>query len=314
VDIDVVMPVRNGEQFIARALESLLLQTKKPSRVVVVNDGSTDQTLKVVESFAGRELNLEIVSTDPLGLSAARNRGIRKSKANFISLLDCDDFWEKDKLLNQSIFLEEHPEARIVFSQCAINDEVQNKTYSAVNNGSVQFSRENVLIQKYRVIGSASSATVHRCVFEEVGYFDENLQYGEDYDFWVRASHVFQFYGIPNRDVIITKRLGSMQKSRNPKQQLFKNSMMYLYVWSKEKSLTPELCTRLKELIWRDISTSFLKNPLNPFRFESQAREDYSALTGLLFPRKRSFAVYILTMSLKDLIGITSHIVQKYQR
>jgi glycosyltransferase involved in cell wall biosynthesis len=302
--IDVVIPVRNGEAYIFRALESLCAQTRLPNKVIVVNDGSTDDTLRIINQGKFESINLEVISTKPQGLSAARNAGIRASEADFISLLDCDDYWSPNKLLNQENYLLDNPEARLLFSGCHINDEISGQTYFARENFDTRFSPQNVLTQKYSVIGSASSAIVHKKIFQRIGYFNEGMRYGEDYEFWVRCSQFFEFHEISNRDVYITRRQGSMQRNSQNKLDKFKNANMYLYVWSRCDFTTVGTLVALKRLLWADFSRALIKNPLSYFQIRKLLFCEYNEISKKLFPRKVSLILYTFDMLRLDVAKV----------
>jgi len=97
--IDVAIPVYNGENFILQALESVACQTLLPNKIIIIDDGSTDNTNKLISDYAkNSKLNIKIIKKENGGLSSARNTGIKESDAEFIAFLDADDLWLPDKL------------------------------------------------------------------------------------------------------------------------------------------------------------------------------------------------------------------------
>ena len=98
--ISVVVPVYNGERYIAEAIDSVLAQEYKNIEIIAVNDGSTDGTEKILRSYA----NVRYLHQSRKGVSAARNKGIKCSSGEFIAFLDADDLWTKDKLKIQNSF------------------------------------------------------------------------------------------------------------------------------------------------------------------------------------------------------------------
>lgn len=309
--IDVIIPVRNGEEYIFRALESLSAQARLPDKVIVVNDGSTDNTLQIINHGPFESLILEVITTNHQGLSAARNLGIRASEADFVALLDCDDYWSPNKLLAQENYLLSNPNARLVFSGCYINDEITGETYFARENIDTKFSPQNVLTQKYAVIGSASSAIIHKTIFQKIGLFNEDMKYGEDYEFWVRCSQFFDFHEIPNRDVYVTRRQGSMQRISHNKVDRLKNANMYLYVWSRSELISKTTLVILKRLLWADFSRALIKNPLSYFQISNLLFCEYNEISMKLFPRKISFACYIFEMVRLDIAKFVRKILIK---
>lgn len=108
--ISCVVPVYNGERFIAAAVESILAQGYRPIEVIVVNDGSTDRTADVLVGF-GEEI--KVIHQENAGQAAARNRGIQAAAGPFIAFLDADDLWVPEKLARQMDWLAEHPEMQL---------------------------------------------------------------------------------------------------------------------------------------------------------------------------------------------------------
>src|SRR5919205_4589183 len=96
--IIVIIPVYNGESYVAEAIESILDQTYRPAEVIVVDDGSTDNTAEVVKRFGDV---VQYHHQPNRGAGAARNRGVELSHGEFLAFLDADDLWHKDKLAHQ---------------------------------------------------------------------------------------------------------------------------------------------------------------------------------------------------------------------
>src|ERR1044072_2388442 len=99
--ISVIIPVRNGERFILRTLQSVLDQSYQSIEVIVVDDGSTDSTLEIVEKAAAHDARIRPCRGPQSGVAAARNSGIAQARGEFIARVDADDLWHKDKLLIQ---------------------------------------------------------------------------------------------------------------------------------------------------------------------------------------------------------------------
>jgi len=108
--ISCVVPVYNGERFVADAVKSILAQSYRPIEIIVVNDGSTDRTADVLAEFGEQ---ITVTHQENAGQAAARNNGIQTATGNFIAFLDADDLWEPEKLERQMSWLAEHPELQI---------------------------------------------------------------------------------------------------------------------------------------------------------------------------------------------------------
>jgi glycosyltransferase involved in cell wall biosynthesis len=99
--VSVILPVFNGAEFVGCALESVLLQTYRNLEIVVVNDGSTDQSEAILQACAARDVRVRIITQSNAGVAGARNRAIAESTGEFIAPIDADDLWSPDKIARQ---------------------------------------------------------------------------------------------------------------------------------------------------------------------------------------------------------------------
>jgi glycosyltransferase involved in cell wall biosynthesis len=109
--VSVVIPTYNQPQLLLETLQSVFAQTLTDYEIVVVNDGSTDDTLERLRPVADR---IRIISQENTGIGGARNRGIAESRGKYVALLDHDDLWMSEKLEEQAGYFEKHPECSIV--------------------------------------------------------------------------------------------------------------------------------------------------------------------------------------------------------
>ena len=179
--ISIVIPTFNRIGSLPRALDSALNQTYQPSEIIVVDNGSSDGTTKLLRE---RYPSIRLLIEKKLGVSAARNKGIRHSKFQWIALLDSDDAWDKTKLEKQKNALaSSQDQFRLVHT-----DEIW------IRNGN-KFNQ----MKKHQKFGgdifnnclslcciSPSSVLINKNIFKEVGYFDESLPVCEDYDLWLK--------------------------------------------------------------------------------------------------------------------------------
>lgn len=178
--VSVVIPTYNRGYLLPRALESVLAQTRPAEEIIVVDDGSTDDT---VDWVAHHYPEIQLVSQENRGVSAARNRAIEMARQGWIALLDSDDEWQPTKLERQLAELASHPDLLVCHT-----DEVWIRHHRRVNPKR-KHAKYGGWIFPYCLplcAMSPSSILIHRSVLDEVGLFDESLPACEDYDLWLR--------------------------------------------------------------------------------------------------------------------------------
>ena len=203
--VSVVIPTFNREQFIEKSVISALKQTKKPNEIIVVDDGSTDQTWNVLKQLGfskstNKNISLRYIYQKNKGVSAARNLGIEASKYSFIALLDSDDIWLKQKLERQMTELMQqkdtyrlsHTEEIWVRNGVRLNAK---KKYSKSGGDIFKKCLRLCCI-------SPSSSLIERSVFDDFGFFDESLLACEDYDFWLRYCAYEKVHFVDERLII----------------------------------------------------------------------------------------------------------------
>ncbi len=180
--ISVVIPTYNRCHTLARALDSVLEQSITPLEIIVIDDGSTDNT---GEFLKANFPDVKHYRQSNHGVSHARNRGIESSQGEWIALLDSDDAWYPGKLEAQLRELHNDNNLRLCHS-----DEHWIRNGKRVNQRHRHEKRGGRIFQHCLPLCaiSPSSALIHRDVFTDIGYFDEDLPACEDYDFWLRLT------------------------------------------------------------------------------------------------------------------------------
>ena len=196
--VSVVVPVYNVRSYIEEALVSLERQSFQEFEVVVVNDGSTDDTAEVVKPFVLRDSRFQLLYKQNGGLASARNYGIRKARAEYIALLDGDDAYEPGKLATHVARLDNATEIGVVYSASRIICEDGRPTFMHLSGKPIRSNPLAALLCK-NFIGHGSNAVFRRSVWHEVGEFDEALRSSEDIDFWLKiaATQRWRFYREP---------------------------------------------------------------------------------------------------------------------
>jgi glycosyltransferase involved in cell wall biosynthesis len=186
--VSVVVATRNYGRYLAGALHSVLTQTWNDFEVVVVDDGSTDDTPDVIRPFLTDE-RVRTQRTDGLGQSRAKNLGIQLSRGPLIAFLDGDDEWVPTKL-EQQLPLFDNPAVGIVYSRRTLMDESGRDLTTPQGTFGRGRVYDHLLAQNFVCF---SSAVVRRAVFESVGMFDPALSLSIDYDLWLRVARHYEF-------------------------------------------------------------------------------------------------------------------------
>ncbi|MBF8148298.1 glycosyltransferase family 2 protein [Winogradskyella sp. F6397] len=181
----VVISVYNKEKHIQQTIESVLNQTFKDFEIIVINDGSTDNSENIISAYEDKRIKL--ITTANQGASNARNRGLKEATSNYIALLDGDDTWDASFLQHMYDAIQKFPELNI-FST-GIAQQYENKVIPVVYNFKQQdlYGIHNFFqaSQKYSLITS-SSVVFNRSILDKTGRFDPTIVSGQDTDLWLR--------------------------------------------------------------------------------------------------------------------------------
>lgn len=182
MNVSVIIPTFNRLSLISRAIDSVLSQTIKPFEIIVVDDGSSDNTSIFIKN---NYKSVKLIKQKNLGVSKARNVGIKNSSGDWIALLDSDDEWKKNKLEVQIKSLSEYD----YYSVCHTN-EIWIRNGVRVNQKKRHQKYGGNIFDKCLDICriSPSSIIFKKNIINEVGWFDEGLSICEDYDLWLRIT------------------------------------------------------------------------------------------------------------------------------
>lgn len=190
-EVSVIIPTYNRADFISDCVQSVLAQTLPARELIIVDDGSTDATYKILSDLGFNSISttktvLRYVFQENRGVSSARNLGIKEARSEYIALLDSDDLWLKGKLDRQAIAFKDD----IRNSRLCHTDEIWIRNGVRVNQHKKHKKHGGNVFQSCLKLCciSPSSSMMHRSVFEDFGFFDEDLPACEDYDFWLRYS------------------------------------------------------------------------------------------------------------------------------
>ena len=208
--VSVIIPAYNAERTIKQTIESVQQQTFQDFELIVINDGSKDRTVELVQSI--KDERLKIFSFENGGLPVARNRGISHATGEFIAFLDADDLWTPDKLELQLTALKQHPEAGVAYSWTSFMD-VNDQGEAVSFLPSPKYSFEGNVYEKLLVsdfIHSGSNTLIRRQAIASAGEFDPTLKSCEDWDYWLRLATNWHFVVVPKHQIFYRRTPGAM--------------------------------------------------------------------------------------------------------
>ncbi|MBT3203638.1 MAG: glycosyltransferase [Gammaproteobacteria bacterium] len=190
MQISVIIPSFNRERTLIRALNSVLNQSSKADEVIVVDDGSSDNTSDIVRQ---KFPSVKLIQQTNRGVSHARNTGIKNAQFEWLALLDSDDEWLPEKLANIRQQQLNNPEEILFHS-----DEIWIRNGTRVNQMNKHAKYGGMIFEQCLplCVISPSAVVIHRSIFEQIGLFNEDLPACEDYDFWLRLCHRFPVFYI----------------------------------------------------------------------------------------------------------------------
>lgn len=185
----VVIPLHNKATFVSKTIESVLNQAFDDFEIIVVNDGSTDNSLEKVEAI--KDSKISIYSIKNQGVSIARNFGIDKSTADYICFLDADDLWKPTHLSDLKQLIENFPNCGMYctgYEKLFLNKTLIKSIYFGLDNVYEGIVPDYFLNSLVNQVASGSSVAVPRHIFDTVGVFDQDLRSGQDTDLWIRIA------------------------------------------------------------------------------------------------------------------------------
>ena len=201
--VSVIMPVRNGKDYLQEAVDSVLQQSFADLELLLIDDGSTDDDY---DRYALQDERIRVIHLTGLGVSRARNVGMAQARGEFIAFLDSDDIWFPSKLRAQVDYFEQNHDVGVVFGQFIRWPAQANGSFapaaSLVQDAS-QFTRMDPARSGWLytrlldgLLVGMNTAVIRRSVYESIGGFNEAMRQGEDYDFWLKASRVAEMHSL----------------------------------------------------------------------------------------------------------------------
>lgn len=198
--VSVIMPAYNSSAYIAEAIGSVLDQDYGNLELIVVDDGSSDDTTALARSFGEKVTVIEQANSGP---AAARNRGVMQARGELLAFMDSDDVWAPGKVKAQVDYLQQHPDVGIVYGRLIRWLEKEDGTFdpppgpgSPPSDRPVAPDRSGWIYPELLLdsVIWIVTAMVRRPIWDALGGMDESLRCGEDYDFFIRASRICRMH------------------------------------------------------------------------------------------------------------------------
>lgn len=202
--VSVIIPTYNCAHYLGQAIESAMSQTFRDFEIIVLDDGSTDNTSEVIRQYGD---DIKYIRQANRGLPAARNRAIESSSGEFVALLDADDWWEPTKLSEQVPLLEADPEAGLAYTDLRVVYDDGTVIPSFLSSRPLAAS--GYVFDRLLLSGFILPSTVlmRRTCFEQAGRFDESMRSHEDVDLWLRICQKWKVVLVP--DALTHRRQGA---------------------------------------------------------------------------------------------------------
>jgi len=258
----VVIPLYNKANFIGDCLESVLKQTHQDFEVIIVNDGSTDGSKKVVETF--KDPRIQVLHQNNKGASAARNSGIEKAKNKWIALIDADDYWYPNHLEELNKMISKYPKADLVCNnyEILLNKKLIKYPFISLDNVSKsQYIENYFLASKVDSLTLTCSFGFTKKIFEKVGGFDEDIRSGQDTDLMIRLG----LNSIIAYNPIITSRYNSLSENNLSKSEFISDRIKIFNKYTSKEKKKPYLKTYL-DLNRFALAISFKMNKISEWK------------------------------------------------
>jgi glycosyltransferase involved in cell wall biosynthesis len=209
--VAVIIPTYNRATLLAEAIESLLTQTHLPDEIIIIDDGSTDNTQAVLNKYSS---SIQVITQANQGRSSARNAGLKAVRSDLVTMLDSDDILLPASIEKRWKLFKDDPALNIVYSDVALAD--RQGTIKGVFSGEKPQPRPSGMI--FSILAQDNFLPIHAVMFrraclEQTGLFDVTLHAMEDYDFWLRMAAHYPFIYLPSEPLAVYLDQGEMMSS-----------------------------------------------------------------------------------------------------
>lgn len=189
--VSVLLAVHNGEATLTQCLQSIAQQEYAPLEIIAVDDGSTDASAEILRAFAGRTIQIS-TNQSTQGLTKSLNTALVRAAGKYIARIDADDVWQPQKIARQVDFMEKNPDVGVLGTWYT------NRTGSKERRVQRPVTHAAITRQAYRLNPFGHSCILARtALIRQVGGYDESIDYGQDYDLWLRLIPHTRFHNLP---------------------------------------------------------------------------------------------------------------------
>jgi len=225
--VSVIIPAYNRARYIRQTVESVLNQSYANIETIVVDDGSTDGTREILESYTGKIRLLEHTGRQNRGQSASINLGLEHASGEYVAILDSDDFWEANKIELQIRYLEQNPDVGLVYCNGTAVNSNGEYLYDIYQTGHREENKpEKILLDCY--ISLPSNSIVRMPLIKKAGCFDESLRTAQDHDMLLRIAEICRLGYINNNLWHYRRHSESISKSNKGVTNRWQNGFIIL--------------------------------------------------------------------------------------
>jgi glycosyltransferase involved in cell wall biosynthesis len=291
--ISVIIPVYNGEEFIADAINSALAQQYEPLEIIVINDCSSDNTTEIVRAFKN---NVILINNDNnCGASSSRNKGIHAAKGELIAFLDADDLWAKNKLKCQVDALNNVSTSMFCYGRAIIIPfkETSKLNWATLNSNKSTYVQKSLVDIYQNPYFSTSTILISKQLCLDIGLFREDLNTAEDIDFCLKAASLTSVICIAETLSVTRRVANSLGKSSTS----YRDNLDVLENFSKENSEFHMQHIKLVSRVKRKIYDDWIKDLL----FKRKIDEALSVLkkSKKIAPSRQTITLLIKAIILK---------------
>ena len=294
--ISVIIPSYNAETTIIDTIRSVQNQTFSDWELIIIEDGSTDQTVAQIKTITDERIKLFCYENG--GVAMARNRGISLAKGKFITFLDCDDLWTPDKLADQLLALQNNPDAGVAYSW--VTDFKSNDPKSFKPRKPIFYSG-NVYPQMlvYNFLANGSNLLVRREVLDVIGGFDVTYAPVEDWEFYLRLAKDYSFIVVPKHQILYRQSSQSMSSNI---ERLEKGALLTLEkAYASAPSDLQSLKAKTLALIYEYCAQRHLQCNLN-----------FTGVSQAVLKLRQAVAVYPSVVRTKFFYGLWSKVLKNW--